>query len=574
MQTIDALAQILKREGIQHLSCYPTTSVIEACAAAGIRPIICRQERVGVGIADGFSRVTEGAIPGVFAMQYGPGAENAYAGVATAFSDSSPVLLLPLGHPEDRQGIYPLFNALRSFESVTKRVDRLTSPGRTADVMRRAFVALRSGRPGPVMVEVPADVATQEAPEPRYDVTARSISAGDPYDIERAARALCAAERPVVLAGQGVLYASATPELVELAELLSLPVTATLLGKSAFPETHALSLGCGTHVMPRAVHTFLQRADLVLAIGTSLTKHFTVMPLPKGFGVPGATETPISESGAGAPEQTDRKVLIHATNDPVDLHKDYVADFPIVGDAKLVLRQLIDAVRDIVGPKGRPSPAVAAEIAALHTAWLVDWQPKLTSAAQPIDPYRVIWELTQALPPEDAIVTHDSGNPRGQLVPFYRAAGPRGFLGWGKSHGLGSGLGLVMGAKLAKPEKICVNVMGDAAFGMVGMDFEAAARCRIPIITVVLNNGGMASEARAMPQAEAAYGTSTFLGRYADIARALGGRAERIEDPAEIAGAIRRAITTTREEGLPVLLEFITARETGASNSGRDFKPR
>jgi acetolactate synthase I/II/III large subunit len=563
MKTIDAIAQVLKAEGIQHLPCFPTTPVIEACAAAGIRPIICRQERVGVGIADGFSRVTEGRVPGVFAMQYGPGAENAYAGVATAFSDSSPVLLLPLGHPEDRQGIYPLFDSVRSFHSVTKRVDRLTSPGRTTDVLRRAFTALRTGRPGPVMVEIPAEVATQDAPEPAYASVPRSVSGADPRDVERAARALCAAERPVVLAGQGVLYAEATDELVELSELLGLPVATTLLGKSAFPETHALSLGCGTHVMPSAVGAFFSRADLVFAIGTSLTKHFTVMSLPKGFGRGGP-------GGGSEPGKT----LIHATNDPVDLHKDYVSDHPLVGDAKVLLRQLIEAVREIVGPAGRPRPGVALEIATLHAEWLEAWRPKLTSAERPIDPYRVVWELTQAVRAQDAIVTHDSGNPRGQLVPFYRTAGPRGFLGWGKSHGLGTGLGLVMGAKIAQPDKVCINVMGDAAFGMVGLDFEAAVRCQIPIITVVLNNAGMASERRAMPQAEAAFQTSDLIGNYADIARALGGHAERIEDPGDVPDAFARAVRHTREQGQPVLLEFITARETESSNPGRNFVPR
>ena len=134
-------------------------------------------------------------------------------------------------------------------------------------------------------------------------------------------------------------------------------------------------------------------------------------------------------------------------------------------------------------------------------------------------------------------MTHDSGNPRGQLVAFYRAAGPRSFLGWGKSHGLGTGLGLIMGAKLARPEKVCVAFMGDAAFGMVGMDFEAAVRQRIPVVAVVLNNGGMASEAGAMPHAEAEYRTSSLGGDYAAIGRALGGHGERIERPEEIVPA-------------------------------------
>ena len=581
MKTIDLIAQILRREGIAHLQCFPTTPLIEAAAQAGITPIICRQERVGVGIADGYSRVawatgTAGAAtPGVFAMQFGPGAENAYAGVATAFSDSSPVLLLPLGHPDDRQGVFPLFNGVRAFESVTKRVDRLTSPARTTDVLRRAFAALRMGRPGPVMVEVPADVATQEVPDgdtalAAYRPVPRIVSGPDPRDVHAAALSLCTAERPVLLAGQGTLYAGATDELVELADLLGLPVATTLLGKSAFPESHPLSLGCAMHAMPLAAHRFVQRADLFLAVGTSLTRHFTVMALPPG------------------------RTLIHATNDERDFYKDYLPDYPLLGDAKLTLRALIDACRDILEtPRaetaGRASSTpgqyephaaraerrrtVAVEIAALHEEWLTALRPKLTSAQLPIDPYRVVWELTQAFDPEDVIATHDSGNPRGQLVPFFRTAAPRGFIGWGKSHGLGTGLGLAMGAKLARPEKVCVNFMGDAAFGMVGLDFEAAVRCRLPIITIVLNNSAMASERRAMPQAEAAFHTSDLGGDYAAIGRALGGHAERIDDPAQVRDALLRARRISEDEGRPVLLEFITARETASSTPGRNCVP-
>jgi acetolactate synthase-1/2/3 large subunit len=199
--------------------------------------------------------------------------------------------------------------------------------------------------------------------------------------------------------------------------------------------------------------------------------------------------------------------------------------------------------------------------------------PKLTSDQVPIDPYRVVWDLTRAIDPGTAIVTHDSGNPRSQMTPFYRSAGPRSYLGWGKSHGLGTGLGLIMGAKLARPDKVCVNVMGDAAFGMVGLDFETAVRNRIPIITLVLNNSAMASEARAMPRAEEGFRASELSGNYADVARALGGHAERVERPDRVFDAIVDARRITEQQGLPALVEFVSARETGGSAPGRDFRP-
>lgn len=552
MRTVDAVVEILRREGVRYLPCFPTTSLIDAAAKAGIRPIVCRQERIGVGIADGFSRVTSGQPFGAFAMQYGPGAENSYAGVATAFSDSVPILLLPLGHAEDRQGLSRTFSATGSFASITKSAQMLTSAGRVGDVMRRAVASLREGRPGPALVEIPEDVAAQEVDEAalRYEGVRPCLSQADPRDVSAAARALCAAEHPVVHAGQGVLYAGATEELVELAELVRLPVMTTLLGKSAFPEHHALSLGCGYRVMSRALDTFVRRADVILGIGCSFVRHpIAGMPIPSG------------------------KTLVQVTNDPTDLYKEYHVDYPLLGDAKLVLRQLVDACRDVLGGRASRQRAVAAEIAAIDERWLADWAPKLTSEARPIDPYRVIWEMQRAINPADAIVTNDAGNPRDQLMPFYRSAGPRSFLGTGRSHSLGTGLGLIMGAKLARPDKVCINVMGDAAFGMVGMDFETAARNRIPIITLVFNNGGMATEGRLSPVAEANYQSSRLDGDYADLARAMGGRAERVEDPSQVHGAFLRARRVTEEEGLPVLLEFATAKEAARSWPRTSFSP-
>ena len=540
MRVVDAISDILKREGVEFLSCYPTNTLIEAAAAAGIKPIICRQERVGVGIADGFTRISNGRRIGVFTMQAGPGAENAYSGITTAYSDSVPVLLLPVGHVRSTSQVHRFFRSVQSYASVTKLTEEIVLPSHTSDVMRRAFSLLKMGRSGPVLVEIPADVATEEVKDSDlgYAPVKRTISAGNPRDIAEAALVLAQAKSPVLVAGQGVLYAEASAELVELAELLQAPVTTPLEGKSAFPETHPLSLGTGAGVMPPPVHEFLKAADVVFGIGTSLTRHSIVAaPIPAG------------------------KTIVHATNDERDINKHYVADFPILGDAKIVLRQFIDAVKDIQGVIRRHNDgSVAAEIKRLREPWLNQWMPKLTSKEVPINPYRVFWEFMRSVDAREAIVTHDAGSPRNQLVPFYQAPTPRSYLGWGKSHALGTGLGLIMGAKLAAPDKFCVNFMGDAAFGMTGLDFETAVRCNIPILTVVLNNNFMAAETRHMATSHELFGTQNVGGNYADIGRALGGWTERIEDPDQIAPAIERARKAT-ENGKAALLEFITSRE-------------
>ena len=543
MKVIDAIAEILKREGVEYLSCYPTTPVIEACAAAGIRPLLCRQERVGAGIADGYSRITNGKRIGVFAMQYGPGAENAFAGVATAYSDSTPVLFLPLGHPRDRAQVFPLFSSARSYAAVTKSVETLNVATQVSEVMRRAFTLLKMGRPGPVMVEIPADVALEEIGETALDYTPIKVTrpAGNPRDVEEAARVLLQAQRPVIHVGQGVLYAEATDEVVELAELLQIPVLSTLEGKSAFPEDHALALGSGSGVMSRPVFHFLGQADVLFAVGTSLTKHGMATPIPSG------------------------KTIIHVTNDERDLNKNQPAAYPILGDAKLVLRQFIDAVKDLRGGKAQPRDGVAAEIARVREEWLQEWSPKLTSDEVPLNPYRVMWDFINTVDAKEAIVTHDSGSPRDQLMPFYRATTPRSYIGWGKSHALGTGLGLIMGAKLAAPDKFCVNFMGDAAFGMTGLDFETAVRCGIPITTIVLNNSSMAIERHALAISHERYRARDIGGNYADMGRAMGGYAERIEKPDDIIPAIQRA-RQHKAEGRAVLLEFITSEEINYSH--------
>ncbi len=546
MQTVDAIAHILKKEGIDFLSAYPTTPIIESVSEIDIRPILCRQERVGVDIADGYSRLTNGNPPGVFAMQYGPGAENAFSGIATAYSDSVPLIALPLGQPLAREGVSPLFSSMPAYASVTKSIERLSTPNQVAATMRRAFAAARMGRGGPAMVEIPSDVAIEEvdpAVVDGYRPVRPARSGADPEDVARAARALLNASHPILICGQGVLYAEATQELVELAELLDLPVMTTMAGKSAFPEKHRLSLGVSGAAMSAAVLQFLIRADLVFGLGTSLTRHVMSTPIPAG------------------------KTIVHATNDPADVAKDYDVDHAAIGDAKLVLRQLLEACRELMGqePSNRNDDSVAGEIAKLNQTWLAEWMPKLSSDEQPINPYRVIWEFMQGVNPAEAIVTHDSGSPRDQILPFYQTDGPRTYLGWGKSHGLGTGLGLSFGAKLAAPEKFVVNFMGDAAFGMTGLDVETAVRCGIPILTIVLNNSSMAIETGHLPKSHAKYRTRDIGGDYADMATAMGAWAERVDEPGDVGPAILRARRAT-EDGRTALLEFITSEETAFSH--------
>ncbi|MDP6691708.1 MAG: thiamine pyrophosphate-requiring protein [Alphaproteobacteria bacterium] len=540
MKAVEAVVEILKREGVECLIGYPVNHVLEYAARWDIRPIIVRQERIGLHMADAMSRLSSGKNIGVFAMQHGPGSENAFGGVAQAFGEGVPILVLPMGYARRIAHIRPNFNSTEAMAPVAKTTEPVTSADEVPNIMRRAFTQLRHGRGGPCVVEIPTDVMNEElSSELHYSPVTSTRYGPDGADVAKAAEMLVAAKDPVIYAGGGVHFAEAWPQLKQLAELLAIPVCTSLSGKSAFPEDHPLSLGAGGLASPKAVHQYLHAADVILGVGCSFTETSFGIAMPKG------------------------KRIIHATLDPLDLNKDVEIEMGLLGDAALTLEALIGAVEGLIdGP--RDNAPVAAEIAAVYEEWLAQWMPKLTSDQDPMTPYRVLWDLQNTVDKDNTIITHDAGSPRDQLSPFWRATKPLSYLGWGKTTQLGYGLGLAMGAKLARPDALCINVWGDAAIGFTGMDFETAVRERIPILSILLNNFSMAIELKIMEVSTEKYRSTDISGNYAAMARSFGGYGERVTDPAEIIPAIQRGIAQT-EAGVPALLEFITDKEVEIS---------
>jgi len=535
------IAEILKREGTEFLSCYPRNPLIEACAELDIRPILCRQERVGVGLADGYSRIKRGKRNGVFAAQAGPGIENAFPGIAQAYTENVPLLIVAGALPLARQYVRPVFRAADVYRPVTKWSALAHTVQELPDLMRRAFHAMRSGKGAPVLVEVPDEVFTAEYKgELDYVAVPVQRTAPDPDAIKEAVRLLLAAKSPLLWAGAGVLYAEASEALAALAEMVPAPVVTTNPGKSAIPESHPLALGASTRSRPKMFTEFMAKADLVLAVGSSLTR------TPFGPGVPPG------------------KTIIHSTNDASDINKEYRVDQAVVGDAALVLDALIAEVgRQKGGGGGNALAALKEEVAGAKKAWLTEWSKHLDSDEVPINQYRVIRDLMRTADRDNMIVTHDSGSPREQMMPFWETTAPGSYMGWGKSTQLGYGLGITMGAKLAAPGKLCVNVMGDAAIGMTGMDIETAARNRIAILTIVLNNGVMGAEREVLKVSDAKYGAMSVGGNYTRVAEGLNVAATRVEKPADIVPAVKEAIGVT-ESGAPFLLEILV-------KEGHDF---
>ena len=429
---------------------------------------------------------------------------------------------------------------LETMKGITKEALSVDRPDRVVTQVQRAFHAVKHGRPGPVLVELHPDVLMRDVPEhaAHYQPSKAFTYAPSRNDIKDAVNALLAAKRPVIWVGQGVLYADATEQLRELAELTQIPVITTMEAKSAFPDANPLSLGSANRTAPRNVFKWLGESDVVFAIGSGLTRTVFGIDIPNG------------------------KTLIHSTVSPEDINKDYTVDIGLIGDARETLDLMLDEVKAAIGEAGRETNhALAEEIAQGHAEWLAEWAPLLNSDEAPINPYRVINEINKNIDHENSVVTHDAGNPRDQIMPFYKATNPLGYIGWGKTTHLGYGIPLMIGAKLADPSKFCMNFMGDLAFGHTGLDIETAVRAEVPITTVVINNSTMGGYDKSMPTAMDKYGAGNQGGDYAGVAKALGARAIKVEKPEEIAPALQEA-QGANKEGEVAVIEVITRQDT------------
>lgn len=546
MRGAEAVIRALEQEGVQYIAGFSGGGLAPLWEplrnSATIQAFSTRHERLGVEIADGYARAT-GQV-GVAMTGTGPGATNTLTGIAACYADNIPVLLLMGQHPlrnlgkEYQQEVSSnIFDGLVKWKGTFTRVDDI--PG----IMRRAFTALRSGSPGPVVIEMPGDVLSAEGADAALQyvpVGPGRKAAPDPQEIEQAADLLVQARYPVLNAGGGALSAGAAPEVKELAELLSMPVATTLVGKSVFPEDHPLALGLGVYPRSRyatgpALH-INRKADVVLAVGNS-------------YRLPNGTD------GRPIPSQVK---LIHINADPADLNKTYRADVAILADAKLALRDLITAVRERLGANGaRTRPEVVAEIQRARAKWLGEWQSVFTDTTVPTNGYRVIHDLMQVVDRTKTIAIHDAGGSRGYLSPFWVATNPLTYIGMGGMAAMGWSMGAAIGAKLGRPDHLVVHLLGDASFGMTGMEIETAVRMGLPTLTVLINNGGIGGGIMGMerpggtPPAVAQLG-----GNFSVVAQGLGAYSERVEHPDNLVPAYQRAIRAT-ENGQAALVEVL-----------------
>ena len=536
VEVATGIARILKTEGIEWVSTFPVCRVNNALGQEKIPMIMMRDDRYAVALADAYSRMTAGNKIGVCTVQGGvnaAGLQVAYAGLAQAFEDGSPVLCItdgvPIGGSENSQ-----FDVTTSLKSVSKWYGYIDHPSRVPEFMRRAFTMLRNGIKGPVVIAVPNPSAEYDENLDPYEPVKSYKFGPDPLDVQKALDMINESKKPLIYAGEGVIYADASKELLTFAESTNIPVATTLKAKGVFPENHPLSVGV------RGDHTakFIEESDLILAIGTSLS------PGRFSHSIPNAT----------------KKKIIQCNLNELHVNRIFPTAHCVLGDAKFTLRALID-VKPSVPQKDNNS--VRNQIDIERKKDTSKYRPAMESSETPINPYRVYADMMKVLDPNNSFVTHDSGNTRDQLSTIYETHIPRGFLGWGNVSTLGFSLPAAMAAKLAYPERDCIAVSGEAGIGYMLGNLEVPVREKIGITVVHISNGGFSGYGPGFwGEGHDPY-THTVLGyNEIDMSKMIGEigiHTERVSDPSEIVPALNRALDANKK-GIPSYIEFICSQ--------------
>ena len=533
------VARILKQEGVEWVSTFPVCHVNNALGQEGIPMVMMRDDRYAVALADAFSRINAGSKNGVCTFQGGvnaAGLQVAYAGMAQAYEDGSPVLCItdgvPIGATENSQ-----FDVTSSLKSVSKWYGYVDKPERLPEFMRRAFTMLRTGRPGPVVLAIPdAGGLYDETADPYVPVKGWK-SAPNPEDVARAIELLLGAQKPLIYAGEGVIYAGASAELTSFAELANTPVISTLKAKGAFPENNPLFVG----VRGDQVDEYLAKSDLILAVGSSLS------PGRFSHGIPNAVN----------------KTIIHCTVDELHVNKSYPTAVALIGDARFALQALEKELSDKTSGNGRAPGSVAAEVTSSRDSAMVQYREAMASTDTPINPYRVYAGLMDVLDPLNSFVTHESGNTRDQLSTVYDTLVPRGFLGWGNVSSLGFSLAATIAAKISFPQKHCVAVTGEAGLGYMMGNLEVPLRQKLGITVAHVSNGGFAGYGPGFWGDGHDPFTHKVLGNdevdMSQVIGALGYHTERVTEPSEVGPALKRAMAAN-DANQPAYIEFICSQ--------------
>ena len=537
------VAQTLKRHGVDIIFSQSLPSAVAlACEDLGIRQFTYRTENAGGAMADGFARMANHAA--VVLAQNGPAATLLVAPLCEAQKASIPVVALiqDVNRNQTDRNAFQDADHIAMFSGVTTWVRRVAEADRIADYMDMAFTQATSGRPGPVVLMLPADMLLERTTRP---VTRKAALASVPLDrfcadparIKEAAALIASAKHPLVVAGGGVHLSQASAEVEALQSRLHLPVMTTVMGKGCVDESHPLSLGVAAYQLgklspARDLKGIIQRADVVLLIGTRTNQN-------------GTDSWQLYPDGAR---------YIHIDVDGTEIGRNYEA-LRLVGDAKLTLAAL---TAELDG-KMQPRPAIEKEIAAARKTHAEVIAPVLHSNASPLRPEKLMADIAQVMTPETIVVADASYSTRWvacslrALLPGQRFITPRGLAG------LGWGLPMAIGAKLARPDAPVVCVVGDGGFGHVWSELETLKRTGVAVVLTVLNNGVLAYQKDAE---DVKFGRHSSACRFspvdhAAVARACGLVGVRIERASDFLPALREALASKEA----VLLDVVTDPE-------------
>ncbi|MEO9340376.1 acetolactate synthase catalytic subunit [Mesorhizobium sp. SB112] len=540
------IASALRRHEVTHIFAQSLPSaVILAAENLGIRQVAYRQENMGGAMADGYAR-RSGKI-GVVAAQNGPAATLLVPPLAEALKASVPVVALVQDVELDQadRNAFQELDHLALFQPCTKWVRKVVVPERIDDYVDAAFAIAGSGRPGPTALVLPADLLRAQAPAPRFVRSASlgrwPLDRGRPADadIARAAEILAQAKFPVVIAGGGVHGSNASDQLSRLQEECSLPVFTTNMGKGSVDEHHPLSAGVlGSLVGPCSLGShsvaLIEQADVFLLIGTRTNQNGT-------------------DSWKQIPQAAR---IIHIDVDPTEIGRTYEA-LRLVGDASETLRALCNHMNSLDLSRRKSSrPALVEQISSFWAAFGKEGQVFTAATSTPIRPEKIMADLQACMTPQTTVVADASYSSMwvaGQLralAPGMRFLTPRGLAG------LGWGLPLAMGAKIAQPENPVVVIVGDGGFAHSWAELETMVRLNLPVTIVVLNNGILGFQKDAETVKFGAFTSACELGDvdHVMIARACGCDAERIDDPSQLINHLRYGLESKK----PFLIEVMT----------------
>jgi acetolactate synthase-1/2/3 large subunit len=536
------LMAALKAEGVDTIFGFPGGAVIDIydeLARSGIRHILVRHEQGAVHAADGYARAA-GRV-GVCLVTSGPGATNTVTGIASAYLDSIPLVVITGQVPTHLIGndAFQEVDIVGITRPCTKHnylVSRVEDLGR---ILHEAFYLARSGRPGPVLVDIPKDVARARAPyRPQAEVRLRSYQPTiEPNlkQIKRVVEMLREARRPVILTGGGVILAGAAGELTHLARRLSIPVTGTLMGLGAFPGNDPLWLGMvgmhGTYTANMAVG----ECDLLIAVGARFDDRVT------------------GRTNAFAPKAS----IVHIDIDPTSIRKTVHVAVPVVGDARMSLAHL----HRLLAEEQVERLTIGREP---WLAQLASWQQSqpLSFTQQAIIKPQYVVEQLHRLTRGEAIVTTEVGQNQMWAAQFYRFDRPNHFITSGGLGCMGFGLPAAIGAQLACPDKLVVDVAGDGSIQMNIQELATAVQYRLPIKVVILNNGylGMVRQWQELFY-DKRYAATEMEHQpdFVKLAEAYGAVGLRAREPAEVVPVLERGLAEPRT----VIMDFVVEREEG-----------